>query len=131
LDLESLISKTIGLIGTYPPEELSSWAGISSLSVLKTSRRQELHPIIGDQSNSSIMLAEKLLQKQTKELEYRQREQLIGLYIKQHKSQVIGLGLALLVGASAILVGFYLGKTLNIPSQIHFANEPAYTTIYI
>lgn len=110
LDLESLISKTIELIGIYPPEKLSSWARISSLSVLKTSRRQSLLSRQGDGGNSSIMLAENYLHKQTRNLEYRQKLHLIAVYMQKYKPQLAGLGLAILVGAGAMAASYYWEK---------------------
>lgn len=57
LDLEALISKTIELFKTYPPEALSgrAWSKISPFSVLKTTRDLSRHQTLRDGEDLFVM----------------------------------------------------------------------------
>ncbi|CUS07077.1 unnamed protein product [Tuber aestivum] len=103
LDLEDLISRAVSLLEQQPPESLSTWHKVSSRSVLKTSRNP-------DKSPSSLSHAEKLFNQQWRELERaRKRRAIFKAIVK--KGRITLLGLTLLVGISAIGLGFYLQKS--------------------
>lgn len=56
------------------------------------------------------MLAENYLHKQTRNLEYFQKIQLIAVYMQKYKPQLVGLGVAILVGAGAMAASYYWEK---------------------
>ncbi|CAZ86023.1 unnamed protein product [Tuber melanosporum] len=102
LDLDDLISRAVSLLEQQPPESLSTWHKVSSRSVLKTSRSL-------DQSPPSLSHAEKLFNQQWRELEWARKRKVMFKAIAK-KGRITLLGLTLLVGTSAIGLGFYLQK---------------------
>lgn len=109
LDLESLISKTIGLFQAYPPEALSgrTWSRISPFSVLKTTRDLTRRQTLQDGEDLFVMQE---LQLQRKEL----RERAVAT-IWSYKRSLGRVGLAVAVGIIALcLRRLGLGYTSGI-----------------
>ncbi|PWW76410.1 hypothetical protein C7212DRAFT_187435 [Tuber magnatum] len=102
LDLDDLISRAVSLLEQQPPESLSTWRKVSSRSVLKTSRNP-------DKSPPSLSHAEKLFNQQWRELERARKRKAVFKAIVR-KGRITLLGLTLLVGISAIGLGFHLQK---------------------
>lgn len=92
LDLEQLISDTMALYRTHPPESLphGAWRKISAHSVLKSSRTLALDSTRED--------AEKLFHKQTKELRWEERRQKFGALTRKHSRSIKSVGLTVCVG---------------------------------
>lgn len=112
LDLEALISKTIGLFKAYPPEALSgrAWSRISPFSVLKTTRDLSRPQTLQDGEDLFVM---QKLQLRRKEL----REQAI-ISIWGYRRPLGSVGLAVAVGVTALLLrrlglGYNLGISMG------------------
>ena len=96
LDLEALISKTIGLFQTCPPETLSghAWSRISPFSVLKTTRDLTCGQTLQDGEDLFVL---QQLQLRRKEL----RERAVTI-IWSYKRSLGSVGLAVAVGMIAL-----------------------------
>ena len=102
LDLDELISRAVSLLEQQPPESLSTWHKVSSRSVLKTSRTLDGVP-------PSLSHAEELFSQQCRELERARKRKYIFRAIVE-KGGIAHIGLILLVGVSAVGLGFYLQR---------------------
>jgi hypothetical protein len=107
LDLEGLISRAIQLLREMPPESLSTWREVSSLSVLKTPRGSY-------RDSASLKDAEGLFRKQCHELDWARRRKEMREAIAKHKSSVAIFVLTVLVAVSAIGLRIYTGKSGSI-----------------
>jgi hypothetical protein len=96
LNLEGLISKTIDLFETHPPESLSgrAWAKISPFSVLKTTRHPCRHQTLRDGEDLFLM---QQLQLRRTEL----RERAVAT-LWRYRRPVGSFGLAVAVGIIAL-----------------------------
>ena len=110
LDLEGLIKKALILLEKYPPEKLSTWKQISNKSVLKTSRQAGPSRLRKKSVYLDLRQAEDLLLKQASEVERRRKMKDMYDHIIKYKPQAVKLGITVIVGVSAVAIGFYLSK---------------------
>ncbi|OKL59364.1 hypothetical protein UA08_05402 [Talaromyces atroroseus] len=101
LDLENLISSTLGLYHKHPPESLPfrAWWKIPRNSVLRTSR------ILGE--HSSLQVAEEQFLIQVKQLRREEFRKQTYALLWRYRRPIGSLGFAVLIG----LVSIYLRKT--------------------
>ncbi|KAL7274103.1 GTPase-activating protein gyp8 [Rhizina undulata] len=110
LDLEGLISGAIILYEKYPPESLSTWGLISRKSVLKTLRLYKVSNSKTTIKRTSLKEAEDLFNKQSRELDHAKwRKEMLEAMMK-YKGPATALGIALIVGISAVGLGFYMRR---------------------
>ncbi|KAI0132774.1 GTPase-activating protein gyp10 [Xylariales sp. AK1849] len=96
LDLEQLITDTVTLFESYPPESLSAWRGISNASVLKTTRNVEVC------AQQSLQDGKRFFEKQSRELRWAEQRDKALKTMWLYRRPAKGVALAVLVGFAAI-----------------------------
>ncbi|KAL1957449.1 hypothetical protein VTO42DRAFT_6017 [Malbranchea cinnamomea] len=98
LRLEPLISDAMSLYRSFPPESLPyrAWQSISAHSVLKSSRDLAVNATRED--------AERLFQRQTRELRWEERRQKVSILMRKHSHSIGSIGLAVLIAVISYLV---------------------------
>ncbi|GAB7348969.1 hypothetical protein MBLNU459_g7952t1 [Dothideomycetes sp. NU459] len=112
LDIEALVARTVSLFSQHPPETLpfGAWRSVSSYSVLKTTRNQELL------AKQTLADGERYLSKHANEIERsEQRNKMVkraNLLLRKYQRPAGSLAIAVLVG----ILSFWLGRSGGLAS---------------
>ncbi|RDW58080.1 hypothetical protein BP6252_13491 [Coleophoma cylindrospora] len=100
LALEALISNTVKLFETYPPEKLRTWPSISQSSVLKTARWPD------QTDKQSIDNGERYFKKQVNELQWAEKRDKMLATVWRYRRPLRNVGVAVFIG----VLSFWLRK---------------------
>lgn len=101
LALEALISNTVRLFETYPPEKLQTWKSISKSSVLKTARWPD------QIEKQTIDDGERYFKRQVQELQWTEKRDKILAIMWKYKRPLRNVGVAVVIG----VLSFWLRKS--------------------
>jgi hypothetical protein len=101
LNLEVLVSNTVKLFETHPPELLRPWSSISRFSVMKTARKPE--SIV----HQTLEMGERDFKKQVKELERAEQREIFLKKLWKYHRPAKAVGFALVVA----LLSFWIRRS--------------------